>query len=102
MPGPDDQTATALIALRYAEGDRVPDIARDHGVSPETIRRRLRRMGVALRPRGRPKGAKSAAWHAEAERLRKAGWAHKAIGEAVGRSEHVVRTTLSRLRRGDG
>lgn len=46
-------------ALRYASGETLMDLALDYRVNTATVRWHVLRRGVALRPRGRPRGGRA-------------------------------------------
>jgi hypothetical protein len=50
------------VASRYLAGESCPQIAKDYGVTDEVIRRRLRSLGVARRPRDGSPGSRNGQW----------------------------------------
>jgi lambda repressor-like predicted transcriptional regulator len=79
---------TSLITRGHARGLSQAQIAADHGVHVQTVRRHLAKAGVPTR-----RSPLSGDQLEEAKRLRADGWSLRALGERYG----VAHTTVARL-----
>src|SRR5215470_6310707 len=101
MPQPAPLTLTPDQLARYAHGEAgTVALARECGVSDFTVRRALRRQGVAVRPRGWQRGRpqpwrRDARRLAEMRRLRAAGWTLARIGRHYDLTRERVRQLLA-------
>jgi hypothetical protein len=83
------------LARRYRSGETIEAIAAAVGVDPRTVRQRLRRAGVELRPPGRCRGYRLLHLDdAEIVRRYRAGETMPAIGRSLGVSAATVRDRL--------
>lgn len=83
----------AQIVADYQSGMKATDVARKHGINEWTVRHRLRRSGVPLRPISMNQGEIALTFTLRAE-----GLSYERIAQRVGFSEGTVRNVLKRNR----
>jgi DNA-directed RNA polymerase specialized sigma24 family protein len=84
----------AQIVADYQSGMKATDVARKHGINEWTVRHRLRRSGVPLRPISMNEDEIELTFV-----LRAQGLSYERIAERVGFSEGTVRNVLRRKQR---
>lgn len=83
----------AQIVADYQSGMKATDVARKHGINEWTVRHRLRRSGVPLRPISMNDEEVALTFTLRAE-----GLSYERIAQRVGFSEGTVRNVLKRGR----
>jgi transposase-like protein len=84
------------VVDQYVAGTSARELARQHGVDPQTVLTQLRKRGIAVRPN--PPGALTGDDLIEALKLRETGWTYMQIGQQFDVTGNAVAKAFARYR----